>query len=194
MHTRYILVLIIFLGFALSCYGQILQPAKWSYDVSHENPQVGDEIDLIFYASIDQDWYLYSTDFDPELGPLVTEFTFEPHDSYELVGGIRPIGSKRSYDEIWEGEYTYFKEKGEFRQTIKILKEEYSVSGSYMYQVCSDIDGKCIPFDEEFVFGIASKNTSTSEGLATLKTFGQAPGNETWLGKRNNPMTPTPRL
>ncbi len=163
--------------FSINLYGQILEPAKWSYDVSNESPAVGEEIDLIFYTKIDKDWYLYSTDFDPDLGPMVTEFTFQENDTYELVGEIQPIGRKKKYDEIWEGEYTYFKEKAEFRQTIKVLNESYSVSGSYIYQVCSDIDGKCIPFEDEFTFGEAGTSSTTSEGSLgqTLKTFDQSP-------------------
>ena len=31
---------------------------------------------IIFTAKIDPDWYLYSSDFDPELGPNVTTFVF----------------------------------------------------------------------------------------------------------------------
>lgn len=178
MLVKYTLAFIVIIGLNLSGRGQILEPAKWSYDVSNASPQVGDEIDLIFHIKIDQDWYLYSSDFDPELGPLVTEFTFESNDTYELVGGIEPIEPKEKYDEIWEGNYTYFKEKGEFRQTIKVLNKAYSVIGSYMYQVCSDIDGKCIPFDDEFAFGVVAKATQTSGSISSLKAFDQAPGSD----------------
>ncbi len=132
--------------------GQILHPADWEHKFSKDEVAVGDQVDLIFEITIDPKWYLYSSDFDPELGPKVTEFQFLPDDSYQLVDGIRPIGAKESYDEIFEGNYTYFKERGEFRQTVKILKVNPVISGSYDYQVCSDIDGKCIPFDEDFTF------------------------------------------
>ncbi len=150
-HLLSVLILIL-LSASIPSFSQILHPAKWSYNKSIENVEVGDALDLVFYASIDENWYLYSSDFDPDLGPMVTEFTFEPGDSYELVGQIKPIGAKKKYDEIWKGEYTYFAGKAEFRQTIKILKSSWTLAGSYLYQVCSDIDGKCIPFEEEFEF------------------------------------------
>jgi len=154
MKLKYLsLPLLIFALIATTLKGQILEPAKWSHKIEKENVNVGDEVDLIFNVTIDKDWYLYSTDFDPELGPMVTEFTFLPNDYYELVGSVRPIGAKKKYDEIWEGDYTYFKEKAEIRQTIKVLKDDFGVAGSYIYQVCSDIDGKCIPFEDEFQFG-----------------------------------------
>ncbi len=144
--------------------GQILHPANWEHKFSEVEVAVGDQVDLIFEITIDPKWYLYSSDFDPELGPKVTEFIFLPNDSYQLIGGIRPIDAKESYDEIFEGNYTYFKGKGEFRQTIKIIKADPIISGSYDYQVCSDIDGKCIPFDEDFRFtGLKVSTTSSNQ-------------------------------
>jgi len=131
---------------------QILEPAHWEYTVSKSEVDQGEQVDLIFEVKIDKGWYLYSTDFDPDLGPMVTTFEFHPHSSYELVGEIKPVGSKRKYDDLWEGEYTYFTGKAEFRQTIKVLHSNVDIQGSYEYQVCTEIDGKCIPFDDKFVF------------------------------------------
>ncbi len=145
----FLLILCSTFGFAL--LGQILHPANWEHQFSKQEVTVGDQVDVVFKITIDPKWYLYSSDFDPELGPKVTEFTFQPNDSYQLVGGIKPINASEGYDDIFGGNYTYFKVKGEFRQTIKILKVNPIISGSYDYQVCSDIDGKCIPFDEDFI-------------------------------------------
>ncbi|WP_114782697.1 protein-disulfide reductase DsbD family protein [Botryobacter ruber] len=131
---------------------QILKPATWSYDVSKKQVAVGEEVELIFNARIIKDWYLYSSDFDPDLGPIVTEFKFAKHPSYELVGKLRPVNPKKKYDDLWGGEYTYFTGTGQFRQKIKVLQPDLLVKGTYEYQVCSDIDGKCINFDDEFTF------------------------------------------
>ncbi|MER2998891.1 protein-disulfide reductase DsbD family protein [Pontibacter populi] len=138
--------------FAFSAVAQVLKPATWSYDVSKKQVAVGEEVELIFNARIDKDWYLYSSDFDPDLGPMVTEFKFEKHPSYELVGKLVPVKPKKKYDDLWGGEYTYFVGTGQFRQKIKVLKPELLVKGTYEYQVCTDIDGRCIPFDDEFTF------------------------------------------
>lgn len=140
-----------FIG-ASSVSAQILHPAQWQHLFSDESVTIGEEVDLIFSVSIDDHWYLYSSDFDPELGPMVTEFHFEADPSYELVGEIKPINPKEAYDDIFEGNYTYFRNKGEFRQTVKVLDGKLKISGNYGYQVCTDVDGKCIPFDEEFTF------------------------------------------
>lgn len=154
-----VLILSFFL-FTLTSYSQVLKPISWKVELSEQTPSVGEEVEIRFKAKIDQDWYLYSSDFDPDLGPMVTEFNFETNDTYELVGEIEPINPSRKYDSaIWMGEYTYFKKEGLFIQKVKILKEEFSISGNYTYQVCSDIDGKCIPFDDEFALG--SKKTNS---------------------------------
>lgn len=146
--------------------GQILHPANWEHKFSKDQVKVGEEIELIFEITIDSKWYLYSSDFDPDLGPKVTEFQFLPDDSYKLVGNVHPINPQKAYDDIFEGDYTYFKGRGEFRQTVKILKTNPVILGSYDYQVCSDIDGKCIPFDEEFTFTGLSVTDPDNQGEA----------------------------
>ncbi|MDE0472779.1 MAG: protein-disulfide reductase DsbD family protein, partial [Ekhidna sp.] len=148
---------IIIFGVSLGCLGlvvfsQVLKPIKWKVNLSDNSLKAGDEIVLSFEAEIDNDWYLYSSDFDSELGPMITEFNFDVDGSFELIGKIKPINPKKKYDSLWEGEYTYFKKKGLFRQKIKILKDDFTIAGSYFYQVCSVIDGKCIPFEDEFSF------------------------------------------
>lgn len=175
-------------------YAQILEPAKWSYDVSNKEVKIGDEVDLIFKAIIDRDWYLYSSDFDPDLGPMLTEFSFETSSSYELVGEIVPIDPKKKYDEIWEGEIKYFKGTAEFRQKIKITGDNPLVRGSYSYQVCSDVDGKCIPFDDEFVFNDIKVIVPEDEHIEiTVQTQSlQLPGadNADGTGKQSGILTP----
>jgi thiol:disulfide interchange protein DsbD len=146
-------VIIVFGAFA-----QVLKPISWKVELSENQPKVGDELEIRFKAKIEQDWYLYSSDFDPDLGPMVTEFAFEENGSYELIGSIKPINPNRAYDSvIWMGEYTYFKKEGLFIQKVKVLSEDFSITGNYTYQVCSDVDGKCIPFDDEFSLGNEKK-------------------------------------
>lgn len=166
---RKLWVIFFFWAFA-TAQAQVLQPAKWEYKLSSENYKPGDEIELIFRATIDNNWHLYSSDFSRDLGPMVTTFIFEPDDSYELVDSIRAINPKKGYDEIFEGDYTYFEGTGEFRQTIKVLKQNLHFSGNYEYQVCSDVDGRCIPFDADFSqvdFKIASPEKKSEVTPAT---------------------------
>ncbi len=132
---------------------QVLKPIKWEVSLSNENPKVGEEIELRFSATIEDKWYLYSSDFDPDLGPMVTTFFFDKNETYQKTDSILPVQPKKKFDSLWMGEYTYFKKKGLFTQKVKVLALPLSISGSYLYQVCSDIDGKCIPFEDEFSVG-----------------------------------------
>ena len=157
-----------------SVQAQILQPAKWHYELSSTSYKPGDEVELIFKTTIDEGWHLYSSDFSRDLGPMVTTFTFEPNDSFELVGEIRAINPKKGYDEIFEGDYTYFEGTGEFRQTIKVLKSGLHFNGNYEYQVCTDVDGRCIPFDDEFSqanFGVTSAEKKSEVTTGSTSTY-----------------------
>ena len=119
-------------------FAQKVNPAKWTWSLSKPNPEVGETVDVIFTVSIQKDWYLYSSDFDPDLGPTVTTIKFTPNDSYETVGSLKAINPSRKFDkEIWNGEYSYFKGKAEFRQTVKILKDKNKNDGSLYSKSCS---------------------------------------------------------
>ncbi|HAA10977.1 MAG TPA: disulfide bond formation protein DsbD [Cytophagales bacterium] len=137
--------------FPALAWGQLAEPATWQYEYSVKEAQVGDEIEVIFNIDIEDGWYMYSNDFDPDLGPMLTETTFLDPAGYELVGGLVPQHPKKKYDEVWEGDVTYFTKKAQFRQKIKILSTDFAgVSGEYTGQVCTEIDGQCIPFFGDF--------------------------------------------
>ena len=138
----------VFIGFAISCIAfaasaQILHPAKWSSSVSANQAKVGDELTLIFNATIDKDWYLYSSEFSCEDGPIKTAFTFKDHPSFKLLGKIEPIGALDKHEDIFECDVKIFKKTGEFRQKVKILTTDLKIEGEYEYQVCTDLTGQC---------------------------------------------------
>ncbi len=187
---RVIVIILLLAGsFIQSAIGQVIKPISWSDEIITENINVGDTIIISFKAEIDKNWYLYSSDFDPELGPMVTEFDFELNDTFELVDSIIPINPSRGYDEIWEGEYTYFKENAEFQHKVIIKSLPYYISGSYNYQVCSDVDGKCIPFEEEFSFGEKPADKSASDEATIEKETGDSEKKRGFLTKKE-PNTP----
>jgi thiol:disulfide interchange protein DsbD len=117
---------------------------------------VGEQAEVIFKVAIEKDWYLYSSDFDKELGPTVTTVTFKPGAGYQTIGGLKAINPHSKNDtEIWNGTYTYFTGQGEFRQKIKITASEYKIEGSYDSQSCSNVTGLCVPV--RGVFSLAGK-------------------------------------
>lgn len=170
-------LLFLFIGILpLLASSQIREPSTWQIALSNEDPEVGEEVEIRFEATIDPSWYLYSSDFDPDLGPKVSEFFFNEDPSYELIGKIVPINPKEKYDSIFLGNYTYFVEKGLFIQKVKILKEDFTITGDYNFQVCSDIDGLCIPGGDEFRLGkkkstrkVAEAGADTEKGILSQR-------------------------
>ncbi|WP_375579533.1 cytochrome c biogenesis protein CcdA [Marivirga tractuosa] len=163
---RYLVYSLLLVGlFLQNTFAQVIKPISWESSILEENLEVGDTATLSFRAEIDENWYLYSSDFDPDLGPMLTEFEFDEDDSYQLVDSIIPINPSEGYDEIWEGDYTYFKGKGEFQQKVIIKEIPFKIETSNSYQVCSDVDGKCIPFSDDFSFG---KKTKSSAGTSDV--------------------------
>lgn len=150
------IALLLFSSTAFFSVGQILTPAKWTYSVSNPSPKIGDEIELVFNVAIEKNWYLYSSEFPCEDGPIKTTINFKMHPSYRLIGKLQAVNPIDKHDAIFDGTsecyVKIFKGTGEFRQKIKILKSVLTVQGDYEYQVCSDVDGKCIPFNDEFSF------------------------------------------
>lgn len=139
----------------LACFqlnAQILNPAKWTYETSVKEAKTGDEIELIFKANIDNTWYLYSSEFKCEDGPIKTSFNLVPHASFQLVGNVVPVNPVDKYDDIFECDVKIFKKTAEFRQKIKILSSNLSIKGESDYQVCTETTGQCVPGGEEFSF------------------------------------------
>jgi thiol:disulfide interchange protein DsbD len=134
------------------CQAQILTPATWSTSASGREIKTGETVDLIFNVKIDPTWYLYSTEFNCEDGPLKTTFTFQPHPSYRLEGKVIPVNPADKYDEIFGCDVKVFKKTAEFRQKIKVLSSPLVIKGIYEYQVCTEATGQCVPGDGEFDF------------------------------------------
>jgi thiol:disulfide interchange protein len=147
----------------VSCQAQILQPAKLTAETPQKSYKVGDEIELVFKASIDKGWYIYSVGFDEECGPLPLVVTLEKNSGFELVGELVAINDKAKHDKIFDCDVRVFENSGEFRQKIKILASDLNVAGSYEGQVCSEVEGKCVLFSGDLVFDKISVTGGTTQ-------------------------------
>jgi thiol:disulfide interchange protein len=148
------LLIAVFALLSLAGYGysQIINPVSWEFSFSRQEVKNGENVDLIFKATIDEGFHIYSSDFDPAVGPNVAVFNFNPHPSYKLVGKIKAINSIRKYDDIFGGEVAFFNKKAVFKQTVKILSKEYKIDGELNVQACTDTDGKCTQQPADFEF------------------------------------------
>lgn len=150
--TKALASLLLILLTTLGTWAQIQKHDSWSYEVSKKEVKTGETVDLIFRVTIDANWYMYSSDFSPEVGPTVTTFKFEPHPSYQLVGKLKAIKAKAKYDSTFEGEVKYFVGTALFRQTVKVLDPRLKIKGSSDFQVCSEVSGQCIQGNAEFTY------------------------------------------
>jgi len=100
------IILLLFVAFVASkSFAQIFNPVSW--DFSHERVSES-EVDLIFTATIDEGWYVYSQ-FCGE-GPVATEFTFKNTDStFSLVGALEEGTPLNEFDPNFETILKYFK-------------------------------------------------------------------------------------
>ena len=101
--SAFLLVLTMFSSLALA---QFKQTTTWDFDASKKEVKVGDEVELIFKVRVIDDWHIYSSDLDEDIGPMPTEINFEGIQGFELVGSLVPVNPKKKYDDIWEAEVT----------------------------------------------------------------------------------------
>ncbi len=148
---RLLLVTISILLSVFCAEAQTEKPIRWVFSLSKNEVKQGEVVEIIMKAEINPDWYLYSSDFETG-GPTVTSITFENNGSFKSIGELKPFGTKEKYDSLFELKVRYFVKHAEFRQKVKILKVNPLIKGTLMYQVCSDREGKCIPYEESLVF------------------------------------------
>jgi thiol:disulfide interchange protein len=137
---------------SIAAHAQVLNPVTWTTEVSKTNASVGDEIELILKATIEGNWYMYANDFDPDCGPLLTELQFTDVKNYQIVGKAKAVNPTNKHDKIFDCDVKVFIGTGEFRQKIKILGSPLKLTGTIQGQVCTEVEGKCVPFDADFAF------------------------------------------
>ncbi len=149
---------IVFLIFIVNpLNAQILEPVKWATSVE----KISDtEYDLISTATIDQGWHLYSQNV-PDGGPIPTYFTYSEIE-YTLIGNTKePVGETID-DPIFNMRITYFSDKAEFKQRIKISNLELeSITAEVEFMVCDD--ERCLPPDSEILIFILNQSSFENE-------------------------------
>jgi thiol:disulfide interchange protein len=157
------LLLLFLLLFQFQANAQLVSPPKWNISLKSTSLQVGEEAEIILKASIPMNWYIYSNDFDEDAGPVLTTLDLEGSVGVKVEKGLQPIKPKKKFDEVWEADITYFSGTGEFRQLLRITAPDVIIKGTVEYQMCSDVTGQCILYEEEFQL----KATATGSAIAT---------------------------
>ena len=60
INTKQTIILAFSLFIGLSMSAQILEPAKWKYNLSKQDIKQGEIVELVFNIQLDDTWHLYS--------------------------------------------------------------------------------------------------------------------------------------
>lgn len=124
-----------------------------------------DEIEIVFTATIDAGWHLYSTGM-PDDGPTSATLTTEFCDGAKVAGSLQHgSGEKSSYDSMFGMTLRYFERSASFSQRYK-LTGDYHVRGYLEYGACND--EMCMPPTQvEFDFSGKAPATAAAEQQET---------------------------
>ena len=101
------------------------------------------EAELVFTASIDAGWHVYSTELGND-GPISATFNAVKMEGAELVGKLQARGKEiKQYDKLFEMDVRYFEKAVTFVQKIRFTKPTYDIDCYVEYGACND--RSCLP-------------------------------------------------
>lgn len=116
-------------------------PVTWSHSVVKAGTQ---EYNIIFTATIEEGWNIYSQYLASDEGPVKTSITFQPGSHFALVGKNEEAGTiKKGHDEMFDMEVIKISKKGTFTQKVKIFDTTKPITGVIEYMCCNDL--QCLP-------------------------------------------------
>ena len=170
------LLLPVLLLISLFAQAQIVKPPKWTISIEPKTLQVGEPAILVMEAEIPISWYIYSNDFDPDLGPNLTVLNLELSDSYSSAGSLKGMNAKKKFDEIWEGDITYFMGRGRFEQPLTLNSTSGTIKGTLEYQMCTDLTGQCINYEEDFEISFVASPAAVKSETETPEIIAPTAG------------------
>ena len=165
--------------FALIAQGQMVDPVHFT---SKLKMLKDGEAEIVFSATIDNGWHVYSTDMGND-GPISATFNVVKLEGAEKVGKLKPRGNViKQYDKMFGMELRFFEKKAEFVQRIRFTKAKYTIDCYLEFGACND--EMCLP-PTEVAFkkeGDASSNlplkgeakNATEEAPSNLPPLGEA--------------------
>ena len=154
-------LIVSFLTFA--AYAQIQEPVKFKTELKNVSAT---ELEIVFTASIEHGWHVYSTDLG-DGGPISATFNTDKLTGARLDGKLRPVGKEvASFDKLFEMDVRYFEHTAQFVQKLKLTGGTYQVKGYLEYGACNDEN--CLPPTQvEFSFSGKAEGTSVAAQTGT---------------------------
>ncbi|MBR4268247.1 MAG: thioredoxin family protein [Prevotella sp.] len=137
---RFLLNIIITTLVSLSANAQMFDPVHFTSELRMRQHNEGD---IIFSATIDGGWHVYSNNI-PEGGPTPASFHKVTMKGMETAGALRTATAPvKVFDEMFQMEVRYFEHKVTFIQPVRFTAADYSVDCYLEYGACND--EMCLP-------------------------------------------------
>jgi thiol:disulfide interchange protein len=137
---KYILLLILSVGATLS-FSQ--EPITWKTEhFNLQNTEIGDTVELVFKATLNNGYYMYATDFSCEIGPVPVAISYS-NKSLQAIDSLKSVGVHSKLDKDWDCQINVFEKEAELRQSF-VIKATENLEYSIQYQTCK-LDVNCIP-------------------------------------------------
>ena len=128
---------------ALSAMAQMMDPVHFTSQLKLLKEG---EAELVFSATIDPGWHVYSTNLGND-GPISASFNTVKMEGAEPVGKLQARGSEiKKYDKLFDMELRYFEKAVTFVQKIRFTKPQYDIDCYVEYGACND--EACLPPSE----------------------------------------------
>ena len=172
---------------AVVAQAQIQEPVKFKSELK---TLAAGEAEIVFTATIDKGWHVYSTDLG-DGGPISATFNVEKISGATVVGKLQPKGKEiASYDKLFEMNVRYFESTAQFVQKLKLTGGDYKIEGFLEFGACNDEN--CLPPTQvEFNFsGKAEAAKGAAAAIPAEKVT--APAEETKPETQPASQTETP--
>ena len=119
---------------------QMVEPVHFS---SQLKEQANGEAEIVFTATVDDGWHVYSTDMGDD-GPISASFNVVKMEGAEVMGKMKPRGNvTRQFDKMFGMELRFFEKRAAFVQKIRFTKPQYDIDCYLEYGACND--EMCLP-------------------------------------------------
>ena len=106
----------------------------------------GGEGEIVFSATIDPGWHVYSTGLGNN-GPTSATFNAVKMEGVETVGKLQARGKElKQYDKLFEMDLRYFEGSVTFVQKVRFIRPDYDIDCYLEYGACND--QSCLPPSE----------------------------------------------
>lgn len=154
-----LLFFVLLIGLSLTGKAQMIEPVH--FETLLKTTDKGEEAEIVFNATIDDGWHLYSTDLGSD-GPIAASFHVNKMEGAVTVGKLQPRGKVvEEYDEMFGMKLRFFEHKGTFVQKIKFTKRDYLIDCYIEYGACNNEN--CLPPTQVAFFKKGVANISKAQ-------------------------------